>query len=100
VNLTFGLNDPTTGAVGVSVCARPASESYEVCGYWDLPALVRHGTQKVTIPFEGNTHEAGTWHIAVVEIVDRVGNQLFEIDPTALDAMFPGGRTFTLTNGS
>lgn len=98
--LKFGLSDIGTGATGVSVCARPASEAYEVCGYWDLPVAVRNNTQWVTIPFEGNTQEPGTWHIAVVEIVDRVGNQLFEIDPTALDTMFPGGRTFTLTNGS
>ncbi len=100
VNLALGIDDTVTGAVGVSVCARPASEAYEVCGYWDLPSAMKHGVQKVTIPFEGNSHETGTWHIAVVEIVDRVGNQLFQIDPTALDTMFPGGRTFTLSNGS
>jgi hypothetical protein len=99
VFLKFGLSDGGTGVTLASVCARPPAEAYEVCGWWELPAAKYSGLQWVTIPFEGNAHEAGTWHIAVVEMVDRAGNQLFVNDPAQLDAMFPNGRTFTLTNG-
>ena len=97
--LTFNVAD-NIGVAGISVCARPPSGLSEACGWWELPALLKTGAQRVSIPFEGNGYEAGTWTIEVVEVTDGVGNQLFEVDPTALDTMFPGGRTFTLANGS
>jgi len=100
VTLTFPVTDTGTGVMGISTCARPAGEAYEVCGYWELPASTLNGTMPVTIPFIGNKHTTGTWHIAVVEITDRAGNNLFINDPATLDALFPGGRTFTLTNGT
>jgi hypothetical protein len=92
------LNDATSGVTSASVCFSSPSGAQSGCanGQYSHPAKGDQRVQEGRFTSPGD-RETGVWTITSVYVYDLVGNYRSYTAPAAIDALFPGGKTMTVT---
>jgi hypothetical protein len=92
------LNDAISGVANASVCFTSASGEHSQCAYgaYTHPAKGAQEVQEGHFTSPGDV-ETGVWTITSVYLTDFVGNYRSYDRPAAINALFPSGKTMTVT---
>lgn len=92
------LDDANSGATGASVCFTSPSGAQDRCasGEYSRPAKGIEEVQEGRFSSPAGV-ETGVWTITSVYVHDLVGNPLSINDAATIDALFPAGKTMTVT---